>query len=127
MDLLTVLLGQDHLTHRNPFAYLLDVDKENIGSMERVKAYLRQNRANERWINILVKDKSSTIRINYFQYTGCKSGRLFQSNRHEGRRFIRGRPMPIILFEPVMEFTVGDVLFFTKLQLCLSAFLPDLD
>lgn len=41
MDLLTVLPGQDHLAHRTLCAYLLDGDRENIGSMETVKALPR--------------------------------------------------------------------------------------
>lgn len=39
-----------------------DGDIENIGSMEKVKAYLGQKRPNKRWINILVKEESPAVR-----------------------------------------------------------------
>lgn len=114
MDLLIILPGQDHLTHRTPFAYLLDGDRENICSMEKVIAYLRQKGPNKRWINVLVKDKSPAVRINHFQCSGANNGLLFNGNGHKSWRFIRSRLMRVVLFEPVMKLAVGNVLFFTK-------------
>lgn len=83
MDFLTALHGQDHLTRQNPCAYRLDGDRENTGSMEKVRAYLRQKRPDEGWINILVKNKSPAIGINQFQCTGANNGLLLHGHRHK--------------------------------------------